>query len=190
MDETIQKLKEELKSATEERKELEKEKEKLEKKIGHMEVILGRDSTNSSIPSSKNRTGTHPLITNSRDKTDRNPGGQPGHKHHGRAKVSHPDFGNIVLYGQDDPLWHDPDYVFEKYVKKVVQTPVTLFVEDLYFIPTFRHIKTVAHKNAACPDWMKDDVNYSPTAKAIALYLNQFANVSIEKCIVKSNRIV
>ena len=182
MDENIQKLKEELKTATEERKELEKKKEKLEKKIGHMEVILGRDSTNSGIPSSKNRTGVHPPIANSRDKTDRNPGGQPGHKHHGRARVSHPDFGNIVLYGQDDPLWHDPDYVFEKYVQKVVQTPVTLFVEDVYFVPMFRHIKTGAHKNAACPDWMKDDVNYSPMAKAIALYLNQFANVSIEKC--------
>ena len=181
-DETIRKLKEDLKSTAKEKKELEDKLKKTENKLGHMEVILGRNSSNSGTPSSKNRIGAQTPIVNSREKTDRKPGGQPGHKHYARVQVPYPDVGSVLLYGQDDPLWHDPNYVFEKYVQKVVQTPVTLMVQDLYFVPSFRHVLTGAHKNAECPDWMKDEMNYSPTAKAIALYLNQFVNVSIEKC--------
>ena len=45
---------------------------------------LNHDYENSSIPSSKSIKNKK--ISNSREKTDRKPGAQPGHKPHGRKK--------------------------------------------------------------------------------------------------------
>ena len=60
--------------------ELEEEKGRTLK----LRVQMNRDYENSSIPSSK--TIKKKKISNSREKTDRKTGGQPGHKGHGRKK--------------------------------------------------------------------------------------------------------
>ena len=60
--------------------ELEDEKEKNRK----LTAQINRDYENSSIPSSK--SVNHKKVTNSREKSGRKPGGQPGHKGHGRKK--------------------------------------------------------------------------------------------------------
>ena len=57
----------------------------LEEERGKNQMLtaqLNRDYENSSIPSSKSKN--HKKITNSREKTERKPGAQPGHAHHGR----------------------------------------------------------------------------------------------------------
>lgn len=54
---------------------------KLEKRISQLEKTLNTDSSNSSLPSSKNRIGKK-VISNSREKSDKSIGGQKGHKIH------------------------------------------------------------------------------------------------------------
>ena len=73
---------------------------------------LNRDYENSSIPSSK--TVHHKKITNSREKSGKKPGGQPGHKGHCRKRQT-PTTAPILLPPPQKVL-DDPD--FKKTKKK------------------------------------------------------------------------
>ena len=138
------------------------------------------DSTNSGLPTSKNRIGTV-LLVNSRERTNNSPGGQINHEHHGR-KLGMAGGGSCTVVGDDDPLWNDPDYEFTGYVIKHVTTPVTIVYDQIYFVPQFRNRHTGAHKNAAFSEDLKDEINPSPELKAMLLYLNLYANIGNKKC--------
>lgn len=185
----ILKLEKELKDRTDELDEANKQIELLQKQLqaagnenGKMATILGRNSRNSGIPTSRNRVGAKKPVVNSRKPTGKSPGGQNGHPHHPRVAVELPQAGTAFVYGISDPLWRDPEYEFVGYVPKRLLTPVMVVKEDLYYVPRFRNIRTGAHLNASCPDWLKDDVNYSPEYKAQLLYLNLYANLGMNKC--------
>ena len=79
-DELQDKLKEKTREVYRVRTELEEEKGKNKKLLAQ----LNRDYENSSLPSSMKPN--HKKISNNREKTGRKPGGQPGHKGHGRKK--------------------------------------------------------------------------------------------------------
>lgn len=65
------------------------ERDEEKEKNNKLHAQLNRDFENSSTPSSKSRTPKK--IPNSREKTGRKPGGQPGHKGHPRKNRSqHP----------------------------------------------------------------------------------------------------
>ena len=64
--------------------EVKTELEDVKEKNQHLKAQLNRDYENSSKPSSLSIN--HKKITNNREKTGRKPGGQPGHKGHGRKK--------------------------------------------------------------------------------------------------------
>ena len=51
-------------------------------KVAHLEALLGRDSTNTNLPTSLTPPGKNKHNPNSREKNDRAKGGQPGHKKH------------------------------------------------------------------------------------------------------------
>lgn len=63
-------------------KEKDKEIEALKSKIAHLSSILDNDSTNSGIPTSKTPLNKRKLIPNSREKSNKEIGGQHGHKRH------------------------------------------------------------------------------------------------------------
>ena len=62
-------------------KEHKEEVDKLNAKISRLEKRLNTDSTNSGIPTSKDRIGKH-KIQNNREKTDKSIGAQKGHECH------------------------------------------------------------------------------------------------------------
>lgn len=81
----------------------------LEEERGKNQMLtaqLNRDYENSSIPSSKSKN--HKKITNSREKTERKPGAQPGHAHHGRKKQT-PTKPTVELVPSEEIL-QDPDF--------------------------------------------------------------------------------
>ena len=54
----------------------------LENQVQHLKSILNNDSTNSGIPTSQTPLNKSKKIPNSREKTDKKVGGQPGHAKH------------------------------------------------------------------------------------------------------------
>jgi hypothetical protein len=148
--------------------ELEEEKEKR----GRLVIQLNRSHENSSVPSSQKPN--RKKIANSREKTDKKQGAQPGH---GR-KRQEPD-ETIALSCPD--YMNDPEYyltgkIIKKQLVNIVVTPHT--VE--YYAVEFRHRKTGTRVHAEFPDGVVNDVNYGGSIKALAFLLNTQYNVSLD----------
>lgn len=139
---------------------------------------LNRDYENSSLSSSKSIKGKK--ITNSREKTGKKPGGQPGHKGHSRKKqipTSEP-----VLLSPPQEVLEDPD--FKKTSKTIIKQQIGIrLVLDVteYHADVYYNAKTGERIHAAFPPGVVDDVNYAGSIKAFLFLLNNDCCTSIDK---------
>lgn len=157
-------------------------KTKLEEEQGKKQQLLAqinRDYENSSIPSSKKEN--RKKITNSREKTDKKPGAQPGHKHHGRKKQT-PTGPTVTLMPPQEIL---DDLEFKptgKFItKQLVSISLNVQVQE-YQAEIYRNSKTGERVHGIFPNGVVDDVNYDGSIKAFLYLLNNDCNVSIKKC--------
>lgn len=154
---------------------------KLEEELGKnlkLRAQINRDYENSSIPSSK--TIKHKKITNSRKKTGRKPGGQPGHKGH-RRKKQEPTQPVILLPPPEEVL---EDRSFKKTAKTIVKQLVSIrMVLDVkeYHADVYYNSQTGERVHAAFPDGVIDDVNYDGSIRAFLFLLNNDCCTSIDK---------
>ena len=153
--------------------ELEEEKGKTQK-LTHQ---INRDYENSSLPSSQKHGKKK--ITNNREKTDRKPGGQPGHKGHVRKKHVP---NTIIEIPAPEKYTSSPDYkpTGKTITKQVVDISVEIIVNE-YYTPEFRNVHTGQRVHADFPEGIVNEVNYGGNIKACAFLLNNYCNVSIEK---------
>ena len=172
-DELLDKKRDLLHELYEVKTELEDEKEKNQ----HLKAQLNRDYENSSKPSSQ--SVNHKKITNNREKTGRKPGGQPGHKGHGRKKQ---ELTRPVIYLPapkevlDDPGFKRTGKVIKK---QVVGIHICMDVRE-YWADEYYNSQTGERMHAEFPDGINDDVNYDGTVKAFLYLLNNGNNVSID----------
>ena len=172
-DELLDKKRDLLHELYEVKTELEDEKEKNQ----HLKAQLNRDYENSSKPSSQ--SVNHKKITNNREKTGRKPGGQPGHKGHGRKKQ---ELTQPVIYLPapkkvlDDPGFKRTGKVIKK---QVVGIHICMDVRE-YWADEYYNSQTGERMHAEFPDGINDDVNYDGTVKAFLYLLNNGNNVSID----------
>ncbi len=154
--------------------ELEKQKGKNLK----LQAQLNHDYENSSIPSSKSIN--RKKITNSRERTGRRPGAQPGHPHHPRKKQVPT---RVINLTPPPEITGDPDFkpTRKTIVKQLIGVRMVIDVEE-YHAVVFRNSKTGEIRHAAFPSGVVDDVNYDGTVKALLFYLNVECAVSIDKC--------
>lgn len=162
-------------------KELAEAKRLLEEEHGKnlkLKAQMNRDYENSSIPSS--RSVNHKKIKNSREKTGRKPGGQPGHKGHCRKK--HTPTKIVELPAPDEV---SDDKAFKKtnktIVKQVVSIRLILDVTE-YRAPVYYNSTTGERIHAKFPKNVVDDVNYDGSVKAFLYLLNTDCCTSIDKC--------
>ena len=153
---------------------------KLEEEQGKnlkLKAQLERDYENSSVPSSMKMN--RKKIMNSREKTGRKPGGQPGHEGHGRKKQTPT---NIIFIPAPSEYADNPDYKLTGKIitKQVVNITVSLSVDE-YSTPELRHIHTRQLVHAEFPEGAVNDVNYGGSVKAFAFLLNNHCCVSIDK---------
>ncbi len=154
---------------------------KLEEELGKnlkLRAQINRDYENSSIPSSK--TIKHKKITNSREKTGRKPGGQPGHKGH-RRKKQEPTQPVILLPPPEEVL---ENRFFKKTAKTIVKQLVSIrMVLDVkeYHADVYYNSQTGERVHAAFPDGVIDDVNYDGSIRAFLFLLNNDCCTSIDK---------
>ena len=146
-------------------------------KVLKLTAQLGKDSENSSLPSSMNRK-PKPIVNN-REKTDKKPGGQPGHRHHPR-RLQEP---TVVEFVPPPDEFLNPDiYVptgrlIEKQKVELVLMPVV----TQYWTPEYRSRITGVRVSADFPGGLRDDVTYGGTVKALALLLVNRCNVALGK---------
>lgn len=153
--------------------ELDEEREKNRK----LNAQIHRDFQNSSKPSSMNPN--HKKITNNREKTDRKPGGQPGHQGHFR-KRREPD---MVIPIQPPEKFSDASK-YRPTGKTVRKQQVGIKISCItveYETPEYIEIATGKSVHAPFPAGVVDDVNYDGSIRALAFLLNQECNVSIDK---------
>ncbi|SDB67464.1 transposase [Butyrivibrio sp. INlla16] len=143
----------------------------------HLKAQLNRDYENSSKPSSQ--SVNHKKITNNREKTGRKPGGQPGHKGHGRKKqeLTQP----VIYLPAPQEVLDDPDFKKTgKIIKKqVIGIRLCMDVRE-YWADVYYNSQTGERRHAEFPDGVNDDVNYDGTVKAFLYLLNNSSNVSID----------
>lgn len=154
--------------------ELEQEKGKNLK----LRAQINRDYENSSIPSSK--TIHRKKISNSREKSGRKPGAQPGHPGHSRKKQT-PTAAPIVLPPPQEVL-EDPDFKkTSRTIKKQLINVRTILEVTEYHADVYYNAKTGERKHAKFPDGVVDDVNYGGSVKAFLFLLNNDCCTSIDK---------
>jgi len=155
--------------------ELETELETERGRNRKLTALLNQDYENSSIPSSMkiNRK----KIVNSREKTSRKQGAQPGHKGHGRKKREPT---NVI----DIP----PPEIFLNFnymptgnfiTRQRVNIAVKVIVDE-YVTPEYINLSTKQRVHAPFPEGVDNDVNYGGSIKAFAYLLNNYCNVSID----------
>ena len=135
------------------------------------------DFENSSIPSSM-KIGRKKII-NSREKTGRKPGGQPGHAGHRRKQCMPTSSHEIPTPEQyaDSPDFKPTGKIIRK--QKIV-LHVTMEVIE-YYTAEYRNVKTGQRVHAPFPEGFQDEVNYDGSVKAFAFLLGNECNVSHDK---------
>ena len=150
---------------------LEDENKSLKKKLEKYEIKIDIDSTNSSIPSSKNRFKTG--ITNSREKSNRTVGAQVGHK------------GNYVKKEVVENLFSNEETIKE--VKEINLTeenknkePIIRYQLDFKIVPILTEIRIYPDKfgKYKIPKEYKSPITYGLYTKTFANYLKYESNVS------------
>lgn len=151
--------------------ELEEEKEKNQK----LTARVNRDFENSSVPSSFQKVGRK-KIPNSRVKTGKRPGGQPGHKGHCRRKHLPTE---IHVIPAPEKYSQNPDYYETGKIIRKQKVALRLSVEVTeYQTKEYRSRITGARVHAPFPAGYVNEVNYDGTVKALAFLLSNECNVS------------
>ena len=170
-----------LSKVTEQRREIYRMGAELEEEKGknkRLTAQLNRDYENSSIPSSLSKK--RKKVSNSREKTGRKPGGQPGHKGHCRRRQEVT--AEPILLDPPREVLEDPDFkkTGKTIKKQLVDIRVLLDVKE-YHADVYYNSKTGERKHAAFPAGVTDDVNYGGSVRAFLFLLNNDCHTSIDK---------
>ena len=139
---------------------------------------VNKDFQNSSIPSSCQGPGRK-KIPNSRVKTGRKPGGQPGHKGH-RLTPQEPT-KTTHLPDPEEYINH-PDYYPTKDTVKRQKISLSVCVEISEVTATvYRNRKTGSRVHAKFPEGYDTDVSYDQSVKAFAFLLANEGNMTAGK---------
>jgi hypothetical protein len=174
-DEAKDKLRDKLTELYDVKTELEEERGKNHK----LQAQVERDFENSSIPSSMQTR--RKKITNSREKTDRKPGAQPGHEWHGRRRLEPTKRCELPVPRR---YANSPDYELTDEIRSRQKIGISVKVEVIeFFTKVYREIKTGKLFYADFPQGYDNDVNYDGSVKALLFLLCNECNVSHDKAI-------
>lgn len=151
------------------------EVEELKERNRKLTAQVNMDFENSSIPSSQ-QGPKRKKIPNSREKTERKPGGQPGHKGHCRKKHIPTETHEIPAPEKyvDNPDYYETGTIIRK--QRVIVEMSVKVIE--YTTKEYRSRITGARVHAPFPEGYTNEVNYDGSIKALAFLLSNECNVS------------
>ena len=155
------------------------ELEEKDGKILKLTAQINRDFHTSSSPSSQfpNRKP----IQNSREKTGRKPGGQPGHKGHPRKHLETTE--PIIDLSFPDEVKENPEaYEFSGIKsRKIADVKMQVNVTEVRSA-VFRNKITGEEVYRDFPEGYENEMNYGPGLKAYCNFMNNYLNVPLRKC--------
>lgn len=181
MRQELQKQKKKLRDKSNElvdtRAQVQEEKEKNQK----LTEQVNQNFENSSRPSSQ--VPFRGKVPNSREKSGKNPGGQPGHE--GYCRKQHKVNGDSVFLPAPPEITENPDYYRIKgehgiVHKQAVGITLTVKVDD-YYAYVYRNRKTGARYHVPFPSNIQLEVNYDESVKAFIFLMKNHLNVSEAK---------
>ena len=149
-----------------------------QEKIAALQARLNKDFTNSSKPSSQ--SPDHKTIHNSRKKSGRKPGGQPGHPHHGRKRQKN---AREVILPAPKKVAENPEryeLTGKEIRKQLISAKLVVTATD-FVAKEYRDILTGETVYPDFPTGIEDDVVYDSSVKAMAFMLNNECSVSLGK---------
>jgi len=159
-------------------RELEAEIEELKGRNAKLTAQVNRDFENSSVPSSA-QGPARKKIPNTRAKTGRRPGGQPGHPHHPRKR---PAPTRSVRLEDPAGFAEDPDlYETGKAIAKLVVSASIAVEVTEYAADVWRRRSNGSRLHAPFPDGVADEVTYDGSVKALAFLLTHECCASAAK---------
>lgn len=172
-------------SAKEKYQPLLDEKDKIiedkDREIERLKALLNIDGTNAGIPTSRTPINKKKVIPNTRVKSDKNKGGQIGHKKHKLEKFNDEEINDNINYELDKcPCCGG----------KLIETGEICKDELSYrFVPIKRRNHFITYKCKECnkevhqniPIRLKEDNQYGSEIQSVALSLANEGNVSMNK---------
>lgn len=159
----------------------------LKNRLAHAEALLGRDGTNTGLPTSKTPLDKRKRIPNSREKSKRKKGGQPGHERHVLEKPDESEVTEVVEHdlceeGSACPNCGSDCFTYtgdsdEKYEYDVKITVTK--TKHVYPHCECSECGTIFVEKA--PVHLRGEVGYGSTLQALALTLTNNVNAAMNK---------
>ena len=159
----------------------------LKSKVAHYEALLGHDGTNTSLPTSKTPVGKKKRIPNTREKSDRKKGGQPGHEKHELEKPDESEITEVVEHDSTDEGFLCPQCNGDNYIptgeydikyEYDVEVVVKKIKHVFYY---YRCLDCGTIFGSKYPVQLRGEVGYGNTLQAIALTLTNNVNAAMNK---------
>lgn len=154
-------------------KDKEKEINALKKEIAKLTSKLDNNSMNSSIPTSQTKIGGKKYIPNTREKTEKNKGGQFGHKKHKLKGFSESEATEIIEVNEKicPKCLSNQIIVEEDYTEKCETDYEVKVIKRMYKFKNCRCEKCGNHFHTSIPDNLKEENQYGPTLQSLAVCL-------------------
>lgn len=161
---------------------LDKENAELRKRIARLEALLGTDSTNSSLPTSKTPISKKKVIPNSREKSGRTTGGQPGHP---KSKLNrHEDYEITEHIVHKEEVCPDCGGEMEETGADITKdvTDFHIVIDNIrHHFPECRCGKCGKISRVRIPNNLKEENQYGPHIQTLVLGLTNVACVPVNK---------
>lgn len=161
--------------------------EELKNRLAHAEALLSRDGTNASIPTSQTPIDKKKRIPNTREKTGKKKGGQPGHEKHVLVAPDDREITDTVIHGADGggflcPKCNGDNYVptgdTEVKYEYDVEVKIKKIKHVFYY---YRCLACGTEFRSAYPPALRGEVQYGPGIQALALSLTNTVNAAMNK---------
>ena len=153
----------------------------LENEIARLKGILSTDGTNSGLPTSQTPITKKKVIPNSRKKTNKNKGGQIGHKKHKLEKFNDDEITEDIEYALEEcPCCHGKlEEIGEVCKDELTYRFVTVKRRNHFIKYKCKECHKEVHKQV--PNHLKEENQYGAEIKSVALCLANEGNVPMNK---------
>lgn len=156
------------------------EVDKLNAKISRLEKRLNTDSTNSGIPTSKDRIGKH-KIQNNREKTDKSIGAQKGHQCHKLEYFKDDEITEIINYSLDKCPKCGGELIETNIVKSDILDVEIKVTKTRNYIHNYKC--QCCKKRVSANNDLPRGVTYGPNINSICLSMSNESNTALNKIV-------
>jgi len=166
----------------EEIKQAKAENNNLQKEVNRLTALLNNDGTNSGIPTSMTPLSKNKVIPNSRVKTDKKIGGQPGHKKHKLDKFTEEEVTEILTHALDTcPNCNEAELIKTSSIYKDELDYKVVVDKIRHEFEVYECQSCGKGTHYKIPKNLKMENQYGPSVQALSLTLMNQGNVAINK---------